>query len=110
MKTAINVLLSLGLLGLLCVGQPVSAFEITPTVTPPDIVKIGKDDTGKDEICQKETGKAKCKGEGACQKVNDECHSCGAGFFYQVGLGCYKCEYGQSLINKNSEWTCTDGK
>lgn len=110
MKTVKNLMLSLGILSLLCVGQPVSAFEMTPTVSTPDIVKIGKDDSGKDEICQKESGKSKCKGNGVCQKVNDECHSCDAGFFYQAGLGCYKCEKGQSLIQKFGTWTCSDGR
>jgi hypothetical protein len=110
MKTVKNLMLSLGILGLLCIGQSVSAFEMTPTVSTPDIVKIGKDDTGKDEICQKEPGKSKCKGDGVCQKVNDECHSCDAGFFYQTGLGCYKCEKGQSLIQKFGTWTCSDGR
>jgi hypothetical protein len=105
-----RIALSLGMLALLCSSPLLIAYEISPFVRSPDVVKIGTDANGKTEVCQKEPGKLKCKGDGACQQVGDECHSCDTGFLYQEGLGCYKCETGQSLINKNGSWTCTDGK
>jgi hypothetical protein len=107
--SGLTIALSLGMLVLICASPALYAYEIAPFVRTPDIAKIGKDANGNPEFCTKEPGKLKCKGDGACQQVGDECHSCDAGFLYQEGLGCYKCAPGQSLIKKDT-WICSDGK
>src|SRR5262245_18600249 len=75
--------------------------QMTPHVFSPEIVKVGEK-----EQCVKEAGKLKCRWDGPCAKVGDECHSCTRDLKYQQGLGCYSCGQGTTLKNKNGAWVC----
>lgn len=80
--------------------------DFSPHTTSPDVVQI---EPG--EPCRKEFGKLKCRWDGECVKVGNECRSCMEGYRYHDALGCYSCPQGTRLtFNDFESWVCRDTK
>ncbi len=87
-----------------CLGIALAAYAGSPMTTSPDAVTI---DVQKGEQCVKETGRLKCRWDGECVQVGNQCMSCLKGQRYSIELGqCYSCLSGESLVNENGSWTC----
>jgi len=86
-------------------GIALAAYASSPFTSSPDAVTI---DTSKGEQCVKEPGRLKCRWDGPCVPVGNQCMSCLKGQQYSVEMGqCYSCPEGTSLVRDNSNsWVC----
>lgn len=89
---------------LFAIGLSLAAYAFSPFTSSPDAVTI---DVAKGEKCVKETGRLKCRWDGPCVQVGNQCMSCLKDQLYSQEMGqCYSCPKGTSLRRENNSWTC----
>ena len=87
---------------LAAIGISFSVYAFSPFTSSPDAVTVAKG-----ERCEKETGRLKCRWDGPCVQVGNQCMSCLKGQLYSQEMGqCYSCPSGTSLRRENNSWIC----
>lgn len=92
-------------IGLGAVAFVTAAFAFSPFTYSPEAVQI---DTAKGEQCTKEPGRLKCRWDGPCVQVGNQCMSCQKDQQWSGAMGkCYTCPKGTSLKQVNGAWECS---